>query len=62
MFFIANRIILHKKSFANEEIRDSKICRNGEILRMIDFRGRHGRVFYQERPGRVFQTGSFGFK
>ena len=21
-----------------------------------------GRLFYQERPGRVFQTGSFGFK
>ena len=23
---------------------------------------RHGRVFYQERPGRMFQIGSFGFK
>ena len=27
-------ISLHKTSFANEEIPDPKICRNGEILRI----------------------------
>ena len=36
-------ISLHKTSFANEEIPNPKICRNGEILRIKDFRGKKTR-------------------
>ena len=36
-------ISLHKTRFANEEIPDPAICKNGEILRINVFRGKKTR-------------------
>ena len=45
-------ISLQKASFANEEIPDPKICRNGEILRINDFRGKKTRPCFLPRKAR----------
>ena len=42
---------LHKTSFANEEIPEPKICRNGKILRINDFRGK----FTKKVPAACFK-------
>ena len=48
---------MHKKSFANEEIPDPKICRDGEILRIIDFRGKNTqpRILPRKKPSACFK-------
>ena len=43
---------LRKTSFASEEIPDPKICRNGEILRINDFRGKKTRLRILRRKTR----------